>query len=265
MIGILLLTIGFMNISFWDLIDIAVVGYIFYRVYKLLKGSVAFYILLGLMTIYGLSWLVSSLEMELLNLLLSQFVNVGVIMLLIIFQPEVRKFLLMLGSSTPFGQKHWLNRLFNGGNQAPQGSSPHIEDLIEVCYKMAKEKTGALIVIISNRETNKWSKTGTEINAQFSSPLIESIFNKYSPLHDGALILLDEIIIRAGYVLPLTTKDNLPQNLGLRHRAGIGVTETTDAKSIIVSEESGKVSFARKGTIHIDISPDQLRTYLMKE
>ncbi len=254
--------IGFITLGFWDILDILIVAYLLYRLYKLLKGSVAFYILLGLLLLYSLSWLVSVLEMDLLNLLLSQFVNIGVILLIIIFQPEIRKFLLVLGSSAPFNVEKWFGGIF-GNRNIVESDSNYINEILSSIIELSESKTGALIVMdMDNIPTNTWNETGVTLNAEFSTPLTLSIFNKNSPLHDGAIVLRDGRILQAGYVLPLTGKKNLPQHLGLRHRAGIGITENTAHVSIIVSEETGQISYAQKGNLHINIDKEQLNQYL---
>ncbi|HKK88987.1 MAG TPA: diadenylate cyclase CdaA [Saprospiraceae bacterium] len=256
--------IGFLPVTLWDVLDIVIVAFLFYRIYKLLRGSVAFYILLGLLVIYVLWWVVSTLEMNMLNLLLSQFVNVGVIMLLIIFQPEVRKFLLVLGSSTPFKRGRWLRDLFGHSKMGSEKTGEFATKISEAVFEMAKEKTGALIVFTDYPDIHSWLNSGIRLEAQFSPELLKSIFQKNSPLHDGATVIHDEIIHSAGCVLPISKKTNLPTKLGLRHRAGIGVTEDTNVQAIIVSEENGKVAFSEKGNIHMELSQDQLVEYLTK-
>lgn len=256
--------IGFLPVTLWDVLDIAIVAFLFYRIYKLLRGSVAFYILLGLLVIYLLWWVVSSLEMNMLNLLLGQFVNVGVIMLLIIFQPEVRKFLLVLGSSTPFKRGKWLNDFFGNNKMGSEKTGEFAIKMSEAVFDMAKNKTGALIVFTEYPDIHSWLNSGIRLEAKFSPELLKSIFQKKSPLHDGATVIYAENIHSAGCVLPISKKNNLPSKLGLRHRAGIGVTEDTRVQSIIVSEENGKVAFSEKGNIHMEISQDQLVEYLTK-
>lgn len=256
--------IGFLPVTLWDVLDIVIVAFLFYRIYKLLRGSVAFYILLGLLVIYVLWWVVSTLEMNMLNLLLSQFVNVGVIMLLIIFQPEVRKFLLVLGSSTPFKRGKWLNDLFGSKTVSGEKSGQFATMISEVVFDMAKEKTGALVVFTEFPDIHSWLNSGIRLEARFSPELLKAIFQKNSPLHDGATVIHNEIIHSAGCVLPISKKTSLPSKLGLRHRAGIGVTQDTRVQAIIVSEENGKVAFSENGNIHMEISQDQLVEYLTK-
>jgi uncharacterized protein (TIGR00159 family) len=257
-----LIQIGFLPVTIWDVLDIIIVAFLFYRIYKLLKGSVAFYILLGLLFIYVLWWIVSALEMNLLNLLLSQFVNVGVIMLLIIFQPEVRKFLLMLGSSTPFRNQNWLTGLFKKTSSSLIYDEHFIKNLVDACFKMAQKKTGALIIFAENPEIHNWFNSGISLNANFSAELLISIFNKNSPLHDGATVISNKKIVASACILPLSKKDNLPSHLGLRHRAGLGATESVGVSAIIISEENGKISYSEKGNIHMNLSKDQLSDYI---
>ncbi len=239
--------IGFLPITLWDLLDVLIVGYLMYRIYKLLRGSIAFNIFIGVIAVYGVWWLVRALDMELLSSILTQFVNVGVIMLIIIFQPEVRRFLLFVGNTTLKGRAGFFNRLFD--RQGFSSLDQLILDITAAAKVLAKSKTGALIVISENDNLQGFADSGIVLDAEVSAQLLISIFNKESPLHDGAVIITGNRIKMAGSVLSVSDSLELPQWVGLRHRAGVGVTEETDALVVIVSEESGNISIAKQGRL----------------
>lgn len=236
-----------------------------YTLYQLLRGSIAFNIFIGMILVYIVWWLVQLLQMDLLSQLLTQFVGVGVLMLLIVFQPEVRRFLLILGNTTLKQQSNFLGRLLNRPlivNEAELKAD--IRAIKSAILKMSRQKTGALIVISSNLNLEFFGGSGVVINADISQPLIESIFNRESPLHDGALVINKNKIHSASVVLPLSSNTELPSSAGLRHRAGVGVTENTDFAAFIVSEETGKLSYAFEGKLHWKIPEDQLEDLLTK-
>ena len=260
--------IGFLPIRIWDIIDILIVGYLIYQIYKLLRGSVAFNIFIGVILIYVLSWLVKMLQMDLLSSLLGQFVSVGVLMLLIIFQPEVRRFLLILGNNTLRQRSNFFNRLLSGRFnifESEEVPSQNVEAIFKAILRMSRIKTGALIVFANNLNLEFFSNSGVPLEAKISQPLIESIFNKESPLHDGAVIISDNKIHAASVVLPLSSNPDLPKSSGLRHRAAVGVTENTNVSAFIVSEESGAISYAEHGKLARKISEKRLRELLMKQ
>ena len=256
--------IGFLPIRIWDILDIVIVGFLIYQIYKLLRGSVAFNIFIGVILVYVLFWLVNMLKMDLLSSLLGQFVSIGVLMLLIIFQPEVRRFLLILGNSTLRQRSNFFNRLFSGrlnifeGNVLPQNAV----ELNKAILRMSRSKTGALIVFANNTNLEYFSNSGVQLDALISQPLIESIFSKESPLHDGAVIISSNKIYAASCILPLSTNPDLPKSAGLRHRAAVGVTENTNVAAFVVSEETGAISYAVGGKLERRISEDQLEKLL---
>jgi uncharacterized protein (TIGR00159 family) len=259
--------IGFLPIRIWDILDILIVGYLIYQIYKLLRGSVAFNIFIGVILIYVLSWLVKMLEMDLLSSLLGQFVSVGVLMLLIIFQPEVRRFLLILGNNTLRQRSNFFNRLLSGKLNIFESDvlSQNAEAINKAILRMSRTKTGALIVFANNLNLEYFSNSGVVLNAKISQPLIESIFNKESPLHDGAVIISDNKIHSASCVLPLSSNPDLPKSAGLRHRAAVGVTENSNVSAFIVSEESGAISYAVHGKLARKISEKRLKELLIKQ
>lgn len=257
-----LIDIRFLNMKVWDILDILIVSYLIYRIYLLLKGSVAFNIFIGLMLLYIVWWLVSALEMQLLSTFLSQFVSVGVILLIIIFQPEIRKFLLDLGNTTLKQRSNLLERIFANGLQGAQPNASRYTELLPAIDSMSKKKIGALILFGNVSESQNYMKTGKILNANLSSGLLESIFQKNSPLHDGAVVLFRDKIYAAGCILPISEDATLPKEAGLRHRAAVGVTEQYEVGAIVVSEETGKISFAKEGTLHFNIDLETLRNFL---
>jgi len=235
--------IGFLPIRIWDILDILIVGYLIYQLYKLLRGSIAFNIFIGMILVYIVWWIVRLLEMDLLSQLLTQFVSVGVLMLLIVFQPEVRRFLLILGNTTLKQQSNFISRLLNRtvviNEQEGEGTVKALKDAM---IRLSEHKTGVLIIVSSNLNLEFFGGSGVILNANISQPLLESIFNKESPLHDGAVLINENKIHSASVVLPLSSNSNLPKSAGLRHRAAVGVTENTDVAAFIVSEETGNIS-----------------------
>ncbi|MEM1323220.1 MAG: diadenylate cyclase CdaA [Bacteroidota bacterium] len=262
--GIALFEIGFLPVRIWDILDILIVGFLMYQIYKLLRGSIAFNIFIGVILIFVVWWLVGVLKMDLLSSLLSQFVSVGVIMLLIIFQPEVRRFLLLLGNSTLRQRSNFLSSLLDRNIEVKEGKQQHIQEIKKAMLRMSRQKTGALIVLSRNTNVEVFSNSGVLIGAQISQPLIESIFNKDSPLHDGAMIISGGKIRAASCVLPISASQGLPKSAGLRHRAAVGVSESSEVAAFIVSEENGKISMAFEGKLHGNLDETKLTERLME-
>ena len=259
-----LFDIGFINIRILDILDILIVAYFLYLIYKLLKGTIAFNIIIGVLLLYVIWWIVNLLQMRLLVLLLGKFVAFGVIILIIIFQPEVRKFLLYLGNSTLKGRFTFLKKYFNKNLNIQTLNSDKINEIKRAIFDMAKSKTGALMIFTSFNDPVLTDKNGTVINGEISEELLESIFNKHTPLHDGAVIIIDEKIYKAGTILPVSSNPNIPRKYGTRHRAAIGATEIGEGAAIIVSEETGKVSYAFGGVLETDLNEDQIFNKLLK-
>jgi len=245
----------FITIRFLDILDIILVAILLYQLYRLIKGTVAFNIVIGMFSLYLLWLVVRALNMELLGSIMGQFIGVGVLALIVVFHPEIRKFLVFIGTNYNVNRVLSLDKLF-GASKEKTINNQQINNLVEACVSMGKTKTGALIVLAGNSELNDQIATGEKLNAKISSSLIRTIFFKNSPLHDGAVI-----VSAAGCILPLTQKE-LDKALGLRHRAAVGITESTDATCIIVSEERGSISFAKKGEIKRRISKEVLTTLL---
>lgn len=255
----------FIQIKISDILDILLVAYLLYAIYKLVKGSVAINILAGLFLIYFIWKIVDLANMRMLSEILNQFISVGVLALIIVFQPEIRKFLILLGQQAAESVRNNTKIGFFKFLNTYQNTEIDIDEIVKSCESMAQQKTGALIVITRNNQLVEEGKSGQEINAIISAPMLESIFYKNNPLHDGAVILAENKIKAARCVLNITKNNSFPADYGLRHRAAAGISEQTDAFAIIVSEQTGKISIADKGIVRFDISSIELKRTLMTE
>lgn len=234
-----------LEFSVIDIIDVILVALLLYYVYKLLKGTVAIKIFIGIIFIY-FAWLLTDfLKMELLSRIFGGFMKVGIIALIVVFQPEIRKFLLMIGS-TNIGKRGSLYKKFSF-LKTENLNETDVDAIITACNKMGATKTGALIIIERNNNLDFLTDTGDKMNIEVTQPIIESIFFKNSPLHDGAAIIEKNVVKATRVILPVSNEKNLPQRFGLRHRAAVGVTEKTDALAIVVSEETGQISYFKHG------------------
>jgi diadenylate cyclase len=241
---ILLFKIGFLQVSWVDIIDIALVSILLYQVYKLIKGSIAMNIFLGILALYLVYLIVRAAQMELLATILGQFMGVGVLAMIVLFQPEIRKFLLVIGRGTEF-RENFFKTIANWKNQYQDDFD--ITQIIEAAKTLKASKTGALIVFSRDTELKFYAETGDALDAHVTKRLILSVFNKNSPLHDGAILLYKGRIKAARCVLPVSENDNLPPNFGLRHRAAVGMSENTDTLIMAISEETGRLILARNG------------------
>ena len=233
------------DFRFIDFIDVFLVAILLFYVYKLVKGTVAINIFIGILIIY-LVWLVTDyLNMHLLYRIVDGFMKVGIIALIVVFQPEIRKFLLMVGS-TNLGGKKRIFKNFKFLNSDTE-TTIDVEAIINACEKMSSTNTGALIVIERNNNLDFLTNTGDEMNITVSQPIIESIFFKNSPLHDGAIIIDNNIVKATRVILPVNNDKVIPKRFGLRHRAAIGISEKTDALALTVSEETGQISYIKNG------------------
>lgn len=252
----------FISFSIKDLIDILLVAFLLYQTYRLMKDSGSINIFIGILVFIG-CWIVVSqvLEMRLLGSIFDKLVSVGVLALIVLFQDDIRKFLVTVGS-----HKRWGNFFrFLTNSQQEKTEKADIMPIVMACMSMSKGKVGALIVIEKNMPLNEIIRTGETINADISQRLIENIFFKNSPLHDGAMVIGRKRIVAAGCILPVSHDMNIPKELGLRHRAAMGVSQETDAIAIIVSEETGGISIAYKGQFHLRLTPEELERILTKE
>jgi len=233
------------NFRFIDFVDVFLVAILLYYIYKLVKGTVAINIFIGILIIYFVWRLTDYLNMVLLYSIFDGFMKVGIIALIVVFQPEIRKFLLLVGSTNIAGKKGIFKnfKFLKNDDQ----TTTDIDALINACNKMASAKTGALIVLERNNSLDFLTNTGDDMNIVVSQPIIESIFFKNSPLHDGAIIIEKNVVKATRVILPVNNEKNIPQRFGLRHRAAVGITEKTDAVALVVSEETGQISYLKNG------------------
>ena len=246
-----------------DVFDIAIVAVLIYYIYRMARGTNVMLIFWALLILL-VAWKAAEvLGMRLLGAVLSAITSVGIIALVVIFQPEIRRFLLFLGTKTQLDESLWKRLQFWRRNMQKQ-KGINYEAYINACMHMAQAKTGALIVFKRQNSVDSLIDTGERIDALASSALIEALFFKNSPLHDGAVIAHGNRLLAARCILPVTSRLDIDPNLGLRHRSAIGVSEQLDVLSVVVSEETGAISYALGGQIHHDITPVELRQALEK-
>lgn len=232
-----------LNFSVVDIADIILVAILLYSSYKLLKGTVAINIFIGIILIY-VTWRITDLlNMQLLSIILDGFISVGIIALIVVFQPEIRKFLLMIGSAKISKKGSLIEKInFLKSNDK---IATDVNSIVNACQNMSSSKTGALIIIERNNNLDFLLETGDQMNISITQPILESIFFKNSPLHDGAVIIANNTIKATRVVLPINNEKQIPSRFGLRHKAAIGITEKTDALAIVVSEETGHISYIK--------------------
>ncbi|MCB0395801.1 MAG: diadenylate cyclase CdaA [Flavobacteriales bacterium] len=258
-------TILFITLRWLDALDILLVAFLLYLLYNLVKGTVAINIFAGILAVVLLWTIVDAAQMKLLSKILGEFIGVGVIALIVVFQQEIRRFLLFIGSRG-FYRRNLLFKIFLpfvGKKESSTGLN--IDPIIEACKKMSSTLTGAILVITRRSELKFYMNTGEFINADISPTMLETIFFKNNPLHDGAAIISEDKIKAARCVLPVTENTSFPVHLGMRHRAAVGVTEQSDAIAIIVSEQTGEISYAKEGEIFTQLTIDQLREHLLED
>ena len=249
---------GFIPFTFVDFIDILLVALIMFWIYRMTKGTNAPYILSGIIAIYLMWVVVRTLNMELLSTILGQLISVGVIALIIVFQPELRHFLQMIG----IRQKHFnfITRIFSPVETRPRTD---VAPIVAACRDMAATKTGALIVIGLQSDLTLIAEGGIAVDAKVSPDLLQNIFFKNAPLHDGAVLIHNDRVIAAKCILPVT-QSAVPKAYGTRHRAAIGMSEISDAIILVVSEETGGISIAHAGELRRDIAPEKLQQTLQR-
>lgn len=255
-----LFSLGFMEVGWIDILDIFLVTILLYQLYKLMTGSVALKIFIGFLSIYLTYLIVKAAGMELLTAILGQFMGVGVLAGIILFQQEIRKFLLLIGKTTAFNNE----KLFRGFPWRREETTErmNLTPFIEAAKSLAGKNTGALIVFAKSSELQFYADSGDFLDAAISKRLLLSIFNKTSPLHDGAVIVAGNRIKAARCILPVTESDDVPASLGLRHRAAIGLSEVTDSVILVVSEETGQISLVSEGVVYRNLSSSDLRSKL---
>ena len=253
---------GFLKFSFTDVLDVLLVALIIYLVFRWIRGSAAMNIFTAVISIFVLKIIADALKMKMMSGLLGTFMDVGVLAIIVIFQPEIRHFLMRVGNGARIGKKSrdFLNRILGIKDQTMDSSD--LREITEACRSMSEQKTGALIVIPHNTNLDMIIETGDRIDARINRRLIMNIFFKNSPLHDGAMIIGNHVIIAARCTLPITERTDIPARYGMRHKAAIGITEETDADVIVVSEETGEISFGRSGGLKDIGSINELRLLL---
>lgn len=256
--------IPFLNIRFVDILDVFMVAVLVYYLYRMLKGTNIIRIFWALLIMY-IAWRIfAALGMRFCSQILGGIMSIGLIALVIVFQPEIRKFLLFIGTKTQVTGDTLAKRLQFWRSDVNKHSGTNFEPYIQACMHMSQTKTGALIIFKRSNEVEELIRTGETINAVVSSALLETLFFKNSPLHDGAVIVSGNQVLAARCILPVTSRLDIDPNLGLRHRSAIGVTEQLDVLAVIVSEETGAISYALEGEIHHSVGLVQLRHALEK-
>lgn len=251
--------IGFLELRWIDIVDILLVGYLVYQIYKLIKGSVAVKIFIGIISIYIIYKVVDSLGMEMLSGLLGQFVGVGGLAALILFQQEIRKILLLIGKSSFLTDEGIFRNIFSSSSNQ---DDLKIQPVVEAAKVMSQTHSGGLIVLTRSTELKFYAETGETLDALVSKQLLVSIFLKNSPLHDGAVIIAKGRIKAARCILPVSENRDLPPNFGLRHRSALGLSELTDAVVLVISEETGQMSIAHDGILEHNLNTNDLREKL---
>tara|TARA_B100000579_G_scaffold437192_1_gene465582 strand:- start:2971 stop:3744 length:774 start_codon:yes stop_codon:yes gene_type:complete len=245
----------FLDFNIFDFIDITLVSILIFQLYKLIKGSAGINIFIGMALVYIMWKIFSALEMSLISEILGQFISVGALALIIVFQQEIRRFLVLIGKNT-FKNK---NLFIKSKNTEKFLSTKNIEDICKACHNMSQTKTGAIIIIERNDNLDLILKTGRVISSNLSQIMIESIFYKNAPLHDGAIIIINKKIIGARCVLPISESSTIPTEMGMRHKAALGVTEQYDCIAITVSEQNGNISCFENGKIKMNLDSKTLQ------
>ena len=252
--------LDFLNFSFLDVLDVLLVATLLYYIYKLLRGTVAINIFIGIAFIFLIWKMTQILKMEMLSNILGYLLSGGVIALIIVFQQEIRKFLLMIGTTNFASRRNFLKQLKFIKTEI--NSETDTEVLLTACKKLATTKTGALIVMERTNSLDFLVNTGDTMNAQLNIALLESIFYKNSPLHDGATIVRDNFVVATRVVLPVSNNSKIPARFGLRHKAAMGVSEKTDAVCLLVSEETGEISYIKDGNFELYADYNELQDKL---
>lgn len=247
------------NFGVKDIVDILIIALLLFYVYKLMKNSGSLSLFYGVLVFFGI-WVLASeiFDMRLTGTILDKFMSIGLIVLVILFQDQIKRFLIDIGSR---GRIRFLKRMFRHDENSEVEHS-RVMAVVYACMSMSKSKTGALIVFQRKVPLTDYEKTGDIIDADINVRLIENIFFKNSPLHDGAMIISGKRIKSVGCILPVSHDMNIPKNLGLRHRAALGMSQVTDAVCVIVSEETGGISVAKDGSLTVRVSTADLEHVL---
>lgn len=253
------------HFTFFDVLDVVIVAIIIYQLYNLIRGTIAANIFIGLAIICLMFFAVQAMHMRLLTEILRRFMDVGIIALIVVFQQEIRRFLLLVGKNASLQRNKAWWRYFFGKNEIEKNNLARIKPIIDACKSLKQSHTGALIVFAKYYDEQFFQNSCEVVDAKISKRLLESIFQKTSPLHDGAVVIAENKIKAASCILPLTDNTDLPPQFGLRHRAGIGVSEANDATAIIISEETGELSYAKHGRVKMNIGFAELEKLLNKD
>ena len=248
--------------SFKDVIDILLVALVLYYIYKLMKRSSAANIFSGII-VFIIVWIVFSqiLNFRLMGTMMNYIINIGALALVVLFQEEIRRFLSTIGTTG----KHNFIINFLRGKHPDNATHEDIMPIVLACLNMSKKKVGALIIIEQQIGLSEYISSGDTIDANINQRLIENIFFKNSPLHDGAMIIRKKRIAAAGCILPVSHDGDIPKQFGLRHRAALGISQKTDALAIVVSEETGTISAAKNGSFHVNLTADELAAFISQK
>ncbi|MCL2627237.1 MAG: diadenylate cyclase CdaA [Oscillospiraceae bacterium] len=245
------------TIRIWDVVDILIIAFLIYRMLSIMQKTSASSVIKGLLLILGVAWIANILNMNILTYLLRQILQLGTLVVVILFQPEIRKLFERMGTTK-------LDSLFRKRRRY-ESVEVTIQNVIDSCTAMSKTKTGALIVFERKVGLNDYAATGVSIDAHASCELIQSVFYDNSPMHDGALIIREDRILAAACMLPLSTNYGISKELGMRHRAGVGISERSDAVVVLVSEQTGNISVAIDGMLKRELDNDTLKKLLINE
>ena len=254
---------GFLNLSLADILDILLVAVLILVIFRWIKGSAAMSIFVAIVSLYVIRILVSTFDMKLTNAMIGTVLDVGVIALIVIFQPEIRRFLIQLGNrylAQAGKNEGFMAKVF--GIKKKNTDIQSVQEISEACRSMSETKTGALIVIPGTTSLEEIINTGDRIDANIQRRLILNLFFKNSPLHDGAVIISGDRIVAARCTLPITDKNDIPAHYGMRHKAAIGISEQSDAQVIVVSEETGTISYVKGGEITTIQNVNELKLLL---
>lgn len=249
-----------------DIVDILLVAVLLYQMFKLLKRTGAVNVFLGILAFLVCWFLVSYVfKMELLGGIFDRVVSVGAFALIVLFQEEIRRFFSKIGSKQRWSIFNFIKRFFSNETIQKNEVDIYLLQIVLACRNMSKSSTGGLIILSRNADLDMYAQSGEQINATISSRLIENIFFKNSPLHDGAMIITQKSIKAAACILPISKNQSIPKRLGLRHRAAVGISEQTDAIAIVISEETGHISWAINGQLTSNVKPEELEHFLSEE
>ncbi len=259
----LLVAFNFLQMKVADILDILLLGIIIFLAFRWLRGSSAMSIFVAIVSLYIIRVIVGAFDMRLMTAIMDMILDVGVLAIIVIFQPEIRKFLINLGNRymNNAQSRAIIDRLL-GRKKNNMSASEEVNNLTEACRRMSEDKTGALIVITHKNPLEEIISTGDRIDAGIHRRLIMNLFFKNSPLHDGALVISGDRIVAARCTLPITERTNIPASYGMRHKAAIGITEESDADAIVVSEETGRISFVKGGNVTVIQNINELKLLL---